>query len=291
MIILIFSAAAIAAVAALLIRSSWERGQLAAERYTITNRSIKRNLRIAFLCDIHDRLTPKGISTIYEVLKEEGPDIMLFGGDIFTLKKNAAKGPDTKAALELVRRVSGLGPVIYAEGNHELRLRKKFPEEFGSFIKELEQCGGLYLMDDHVLYRGTAIYAAALDEEYFKKCIPGITGSREMPVDYLIKKLGLPENGCFNILLMHSPLYLKAASEWGADLVLSGHFHGGTIRLPYLGGLMTPQLQFFMKECSGLHQNGSTQMIVSRGIGTHSIKLRINDMPEISVIELAAADK
>ena len=100
----------------------------------------------------------------------------------------------------------------------------------------------------------------------------------------------MPVKDRVNILMMHSPLYLEEAAAWGADLVLSGHFHGGTIRLPLPGrpGLMTPQFQFFVKECSGLHtsENGRTKMIVSRGIGTHSVDIRFNDLPEISIIEM-----
>ena len=85
---------------------------------------------------------------------------------------------------------------------------------------------------------------------------------------------------------MHSPLYLREAAAWGADLVLAGHFHGGTIRLPFIGGLMTPQFQFLLPECAGRFQEGSTEMIVSRGLGTHSIRIRLNDLPEISCIDI-----
>ena len=80
---------------------------------------------------------------------------------------------------------------------------------------------------------------------------------------------------------------LKEAEALGADLMLSGHFHGGTIRLPYLGGLMTPQLQFFTKEVTGSFEHGGTAMIVNRGLGTHSVKIRLNDRPEISVIDIS----
>ena len=70
------------------------------------------------------------------------------------------------------------------------------------------------------------------------------------------------------------------------EQTLSGHFHGGTIRLPILGGLMTPQLQFFVRECAGEFSEGSTRMIVNRGLGTHSVRIRLNDRPEISVIDV-----
>lgn len=73
-----------------------------------------------------------------------------------------------------------------------------------------------------------------------------------MPSDYIEKKAGKADPDHFQILLAHSPLYFDACAKWGADLTLSGHFHGGTIRLPGLGGVMTPQYQFSFPGAPGL---------------------------------------
>jgi predicted MPP superfamily phosphohydrolase len=69
-------------------------------------------------------------------------------------------------------------------------------------------------------------------------------------------------------------------------LTLSGHFHGGTIRLPYLGGVMTPQYQFFLPYCAGEFRSDGKDMIVSRGLGTHSINIRLNNKPQVVVVDL-----
>ena len=90
----------------------------------------------------------------------------------------------------------------------------------------------------------------------------------------------------FQILLCHSPLFFDACRKWGADLTLSGHFHGGTIRLPYLGGVMTPQFQFFLPWCAGTFEENGKTMIVSRGLGTHSINIRLNNKPQLVVVDL-----
>ncbi len=90
----------------------------------------------------------------------------------------------------------------------------------------------------------------------------------------------------FNICLLHSPFYYKEAIRNGADLVLSGHFHGGTIRIPGIGALMTPQFRFFVKECAGVFRYKKGSALISRGLGTHSINIRINDYPELSLVEL-----
>ena len=92
--------------------------------------------------------------------------------------------------------------------------------------------------------------------------------------------------GTIWILLAHSPLYFDAYAKWGADLTLSGHFHGGTIRLPGLGGVMTPQYQFFLPWCAGIFEKQGHYMAVSRGLGTHSINIRLNNRPQLLVIRI-----
>ena len=107
-----------------------------------------------------------------------------------------------------------------------------------------------------------------------------------MPEGYLQRKLGNTDPGRFQILLMHSPLYFAEARQWGADLTLSGHFHGGTIRIPGVGGLMTPQYQFFLPWCAGSFVEGQQAMAVGRGLGTHSINIRLNDLPQLLCVRL-----
>lgn len=94
------------------------------------------------------------------------------------------------------------------------------------------------------------------------------------------------EKSIYRIAMVHNPLYAKEALRNGHDLVLCGHVHGGTIRLPYIGALMTPQMKFFYRECAGWFRTEYGDFIVNRGLGTHSINIRINDLPEISVITI-----
>ena len=80
-------------------------------------------------------------------------------------------------------------------------------------------------------------------------------------------------------------MFFEEYAAWGADLTLSGHFHGGTIRLPLLGGLMTPQYQFFFPWCSGCFSDkNGRKLIAGRGLGTHSINIRFNNKPQVVVL-------
>ena len=278
-----------AAASSALIRSRWERRQLRVEYYDIPWEE-DQELKLAFLSDLHDYCRDFGIDGILNALKEASPDLVLLGGDMLTCQKHAGWTADPDPTLQLIERIAQDYTVIYAEGNHETRLRSRHPEVFESYKRRLEEAGVIYLINDRVLLDKIAIYGITLDEYYYRHLFPGFGKKIPMPQDQILKQLGLPEKGRYNILLLHSPLYLEEASSWGADLVLSGHFHGGTIRLPSKGspGLMTPQYQFFVKECSGEHvsKNKKTRMIVSRGLGTHSINMRLNDLPEISLVRL-----
>ena len=107
-----------------------------------------------------------------------------------------------------------------------------------------------------------------------------------MPAHYIEEKVGNPASGHFQILLAHSPLFFANYADWGADLTLCGHFHGGTIRLPGLGGVMTPQYQFFLPWCAGIFEDQGHYMAVSRGLGTHSINIRLNNRPQLLVLHI-----
>ena len=113
-----------------------------------------------------------------------------------------------------------------------------------------------------------------------------ISGLPALPENELERHCGRADQSRFQILLLHSPLFFNNCRHWGADLTLSGHFHGGTIRLPLLGGIMTPQYQFFLPWCAGRFDKEGKTMIVSRGLGTHSVNIRLNDRPQLIHITL-----
>lgn len=278
----------LSAAVLLMIRSSWERRQLRTEHYAVSDKKNGERLRIAFFSDVHNRLEQRSISKIIRLTENEKPDVIILGGDIFTYSHYKSHPEDKLNAFELIKGLSAVSPVFYGEGNHEQKLKIENPGEYAEYVSGCEKAGASFITDGHIIFGQRAFYFVSLEREFYKKRFPCHRDKETLPCDYLIKRLGMPQKSRMNILLMHSPMYLNEAAEWGADLVLSGHFHGGTIRLPLLGGLMTPQLQFFIKECSGAHRCGDAQMIVTRGVGTHSVNLRLNDLPEISIIDITA---
>ena len=98
----------------------------------------------------------------------------------------------------------------------------------------------------------------------------------------------VPEND-FRVLMAHTPLYREEYAAWGADVTLCGHYHGGTINLPIVGGVMSPDYHLFPGICRGRYEIAGKTMIVSGGLGTHSVNIRFGNKPQIIVLKLRSA--
>ena len=98
--------------------------------------------------------------------------------------------------------------------------------------------------------------------------------------------LGKVDKSRYNILLAHNPDYLKQYAKWGADLVISGHVHGGIMRLPFLGGIIAPSFKIFPKYSGGLYEEGESKMILSTGLGSHTIPVRVFNPAQLVVLEI-----
>ena len=275
--------AGLAAAAAALFRSRYERKQLKVEEFTLCSEKIKGPRTLVFLSDLHDNEFGADNTDLLSAIKKVRPDAVLIGGDLMVCKQNCS----TEQSLKLVKALSSRYPVYYANGNHESRMRwkkEKYGNVYEQYQESLRKMGVHILADDSVGLDGDiTVHGLDIDSEYYEKRFGG-----KMSPGYIRKKLGGTDKEHFHLLLAHSPLFFSAYERWGADLTLSGHFHGGTIRLPFLGGVMTPQYQFFLPWCAGFFEENNRYMIVSRGLGTHSINIRLNNKPQLVVIRLEA---
>ncbi|MGN0298331.1 MAG: metallophosphoesterase [Lachnospiraceae bacterium] len=272
-----------------LIRSQWERKHFTTTHYSITSPEIPVGLdgyRLVFLSDLHNQVFGNDNASLLEAIDQFHPDLVLCGGDSMITK--SYHKCDFHIPLHVINTLAQSYPVIYSNGNHEQRMKNApelFPDWYTRFRAELDP-NIVYLENElcQIKVKDCYLYLAGLDidEPYYSHKFL----KYPMASDYVQSKLGpAPKNG-FCILLAHSPLYLEQYIDWGADLSLSGHFHGGTIRLPFLGGLMTPQFQFFCKRDRGHLKIHGKDSIISAGLGTHSINIRLNNLPEIVCITL-----
>ena len=107
-----------------------------------------------------------------------------------------------------------------------------------------------------------------------------------LPEKYIENTLGIGKKSNYQILLAHNPIFMKEYLDWGADLILSGHFHGGVIRIPFWRGIISSQGQFFPKYSGEMTKEGDSSVVVSKGIGIHTIPVRVFDPTEIVVLHI-----
>lgn len=240
--------------------------------------------RMVILADLHNYSFGKGNEVLKKQIDSVKPDIILVAGDM--LVRKAPKKYDT--AFELLKALSRKYPIYYGLGNHEQSLageKEEYAALYREYVNKLEKEGIIFLDNKSVILRrkndNLKITGLSIEKDYYGKCkIP------EMPADYIENLVGKCERQCYNILIAHNPVYFKNYAAYGSDLILAGHVHGGIIRLPFLGGMLSPQYRFFPKYDAGrFHEKGST-MLISRGLGLHTLKFRIGNRPELMTIIL-----
>lgn len=239
-------------------------------------------LRLAVLSDLHNNIYPGLVG----MLEREAPDFVLVAGDMVNRPTDLTP-PRFTRGYGCTAKLAERWPVYYAPGNHESTWENDEDHRaaYRQYRRALERKGVVFL-DNSSASLGDAedpltISGLALGKEQFthhrrKRKPPAREDLREL--------LGPPRP--FQILLAHHPAYLKEYAAWGADLVLAGHYHGGQTRLPGAGGLIGPGFQLFPPYTKGLYESGNTKMIVSAGLGTHTIPARVFNPREVIIVDL-----
>ncbi|WP_313128910.1 metallophosphoesterase [Anaerocolumna sp.] len=264
-----------------------ENFNLQVTNYAISSKGIPNafdDVSFVVLADLHNNSFGRDNERLINKINKANPNFIVIAGDLIVGKEQG----DFSVALSLMEKLTKQYPVYYGFGNHEQRVMEDgthHDESFNSYIRKLKDMGVRVINNETcTIYRKESkinITSVEIGKEYFQKF-----KKTKMETEYLQKLVGIPDNKCYNILIAHNPIYFKTYINWGADLVLSGHLHGGIVRLPWLGGVISPQYELFPKYDAGeFHENGQT-MLVSRGLGTHTIKLRAFNRPELMVVTL-----
>lgn len=245
----------------------------------------KHCIRLAFLSDLHGLCYGEENCRLVQAVEDAHPDAVLAGGDMMVGEPE----PCLEAAGALFLSLAEKFPVYYAFGNHERRLMED-PEKYGygflDFYRMLEAQGVRILRNARARLKsrdGTLLSIWGWDGErrFYKRLL-----AEAMEPAYLAETLGRPDDGSYHILMAHTPQYGQAYFSWGADLILCGHYHGGIWRFSENRGLAAPNLHLFPKYCCGLFSRGDQHMVVSPGLGEHTIKLRINNPRELIIAEI-----
>ena len=227
--------------------------------------------RTVLLSDLHKRRFGEDQRRLLRNVAKLKPEYIMIAGDLVSRTET-----DFTAAGMLLRKLCAIAPVIISEGNHEVDLPPSLYREFRQTVAE---SGALYLHNSYARLGGINVAGLALPASYYRGGKPfGFSGKDVCTAETMQKLLGdCPPD---TLLLAHNPLFLPAYAGWGAKLVLSGHVHGGIVRLPVIGGLLSPERRFFPRYDKGCYQMHGTEMIVSAGLG----KLRLFNPPEICLL-------
>lgn len=277
--------------------SCWERNQLKTEYYRIYSGKIKKKCRFVFLSDLHEKEFGEGNALLLQRIQELKPDFILIGGDfpISHSSEDTDIRDEAEKGISLLDSLKRKYKVYYSFGNHEEKLLSKKEErgQVSAFKKALE---GVVLVDGRGIFLSEGLFLAGfpLDISYYQSLFFKEKKPLEDAVKEKWKKAFSGEkradSSAFRIVLLHSPFYKEEALSLGEDLLLCGHFHGGAIGIPFFA-LMTPQYRFFVREPRGLFRKGQQYYFISRGLGTHTINLRLNNFPELSCFDLCPEEE
>ena len=279
------------------IYSRWERNQLKTEYYRIYSGKIKKKCRFVFLSDLHEKEFGEGNALLLQRIQELKPDFILIGGDfpISHSSEDTDIRDEAEKGISLLDSLKRKYKVYYSFGNHEEKLLSKKEERgrVSAFKKALE---GVVLVDGRGIFLSEGLFLAGfpLDISYYQP----LFFKEKKPLEDAVKEKWRKafsgekraDSSAFRIVLLHSPFYKEEALSLGEDLLLCGHFHGGAIGIPFFA-LMTPQYRFFVREPRGLFKKGKQYYFISRGLGTHTINLRLNNFPELSCFDLCPEEE
>lgn len=260
---------------ALIVWVIWADTALEINTYTISSPRLPESFdgfRIAHLSDIHNGEN----EDLLPLLRQTQPDIIVITGDLID-----SRDTQVEIALALVQEAVQIAPCYYVTGNHEVRV----PGEYRQLKDGMEAAGVIVLENakTQICLEGQAITVIGVDDPSYETEYP--VGNSAGVIRKHLDMLQSDGDG-FALLLSHRPELFETYVDCGIDLVLSGHAHGGQIRLPFIGGLIAPGQGLFPEYDAGLFEEGNCRMIVSRGIGSSSFPFRFNNRPEIVLIEL-----
>ena len=249
---------------------------------------IKREKKIIFLSDLHNRMYGEENERLLESIRNQHPDLILIGGDMLVRKD----GNSYDKTVHFLAKLPGICPVYCANGNHEQKL-KELPDKYEQSYEEYKKAltaSGIHMLEN-------ASETVKLDEVPVK--LSGLEiplgayarfGKKELSLKEITDRIG--EHGDdYQILLAHHPGYMKEYLAYGADLILGGHYHGCVVQLPWIGGVISTNFTLFPKYSGGIYPEGKQTAVVSRGLGTHSVPLRLWNWPELIVLELSGNER
>lgn len=249
-------------------------------QYTVTETECSRlpadrQIKLCLISDLHNN--KKNLPELLLQIEKFAPELILLAGDL--VDRHKAENPEAEAFLLELSRLQC--PVYYSVGNHEGAMMEKQPEVWQAYMNRIGHTVK-FLDNETDCIRRKSLYIAvtglSLPKIFYKK------GSLYEKKEEL-PELSIPEND-LHILMAHNPEYARLYDRYDADLIVSGHLHGGLLRLPWIGGVVSPRLRLAGKDAGLVSLSGNSSMYISRGLGSHTIPLRFFNRVEVNFLIL-----
>ncbi len=252
--------------------------------YEYQTDKITQSVNFAVVADLHAHVYGRDNDILIQKIKEQKPDMILVPGDMIV-----SRYPETyETAYQALKKLTEIAPVYFSNGNHESRVSKVPVMQTEAFLA----------YENRVRKSGVHILNNASEEVILhggKFCISGLEiplecygkGSYEpLPEHFIRDVLGDAKQDSVQILMAHNPMFAKEYAEWGADVSVCGHTHGGLVRIPGIGSVISPQFELFPKYDAGEFNFGDRKVYVSKGLGTHTFHIRVFDRAEVLMIRI-----
>lgn len=274
--------------AIVLLYAIWQRQELKkfqVTHYKMSTSKVNKKINIVVISDLHSFSYGTDNECLFAAVIKENPDFILIPGDLIVTGKTAKY----EIASQFISRLCATKiPVIYSNGNHESKANMPDADCYPVFVqyeKRLQKAGVVNLNNAcrkfHVNGEPVCIYGLELPLYSYKK------GRKPyLESGYLEKQLGKAPTDCLTVLLAHNPAFARQYAEWGADITVCGHNHGGLIYIPGIGSVLSPQLLPFPKYDAGEFTIAGKKIYISRGLGTHTFHIRICNRAELVVISV-----
>lgn len=275
--------ALLAILAAFFIWVYWGNTSIQTTQISINSGKIPASFngfRIAQVSDLHNAEFGENQSKLLQMVKNISPDMIAVTGDLID-----SSHTDVEKAMDFINGAVKIAPVYYVTGNHEA-----WTDKYENLKEQMTKSGVIILSDQGITIKrnGSLIWLLGLNDPDFT-IKHDMFGEDAAMIDTKLKDMQKQSvNGEYTILLSHRPELFDVYVTNNIDLVLSGHAHGGQIRLPFIGGLVAPNQGLFPKYTAGVYEKNQTNMVVSRGLGNSIAPVRINNRPELVVITLSS---
>lgn len=290
----------------ILIISCFELKTYKINEFYVKNNKNSEKFKIVYISDFHNKLYKNDNDDLVCDILNTNPDYIFLGGDfiIYSIFEGIFDKIEIDNAIKFIYKLKqkidkkrsdhnyNLKRIFFSYGNHELRFNKvknkpELLEKYNKFIEAMKECD-IEILDNETLSLndGATISSLSLYDGYYANIFLKKKYFKHISKDLLQQIFNNLDDKKYNIVMFHKPDYADDLLNFGFDFVLSGHNHGGLINFPIIGAIFSPEFRPFPKYNKGLYEVSGKNVLVSSGIGEHFLKIRVNNMPEICVVNI-----